>query len=95
MAHPGEVYKSIKTESIIKEFKIYGLKGIEVFHPSHSSIEINDYYNLAKKYSILVTGGSDCHGNLVNNELLLGTYGINEDLTNKFLKSKHTMVGGV
>lgn len=99
LAHPGEIYKGEKIENIIKEFKVYGLKGIEVFHPSHSTTEINDYYNLAKKYSILITGGSDCHGILVNNELLLGTYGLNENLTNKFLKSNNNnynnMVGGI
>ena len=95
LAHPGEICKGAQQENIIKEFKIYGLKGIEVFHHSHSSIQNNEYYNLAKKYSILITGGSDCHGNLINNELRLGTYGLNENLTNIFLKSQIRMNGGI
>lgn len=89
LAHPGEIYKGITIENIIKEFRVYGLRGIEVFHPSHSQKETNDYYNLAKKYSLTISGGSDCHGMLVNNELLIGTVGMDENLTNKFLRLKH------
>ncbi|MCM8710645.1 PHP domain-containing protein [Clostridium sp. SYSU_GA19001] len=88
LAHPGEIYKGISIEEIIKEFKVYGLKGIEVFHPSHTSKQINDYYNLAKKYSLVITGGSDCHGVMHDNELLMGSVGIDEKLTNKFLSLK-------
>lgn len=89
LAHPGEIYKGIPIEEIIKEFKVYGLKGIEVFHPSHSLKQINDYYNLAKKYSLVITGGSDCHGIVYDNELLMGTTGIDEKLTYKFLSLKY------
>lgn len=85
LAHPGEIYKGLPVEKIIKEFRVYGLKGIEVFHPSHSPTQINDFYNLAKKYSLIITGGSDCHGFKINNNLLIGTFGLNEELTNKFL----------
>ena len=95
LAHPGEVCKNIKIETIIEEFKNNGLKGIEVFHPSHSTIQCNDYYQIAKQYSLLVTGGSDCHGTLVNGQLLLGTYGINENLTKNFLNQKKSMHGGI
>ena len=88
LAHPGEIYKGIQMNEIIRELKIYGLKGIEVFHPSHSSKQVNDYYNLAKKYSLVITGGSDYHGIKPNDEILIGTYGLDEKLTDKFLKSK-------
>jgi 3',5'-nucleoside bisphosphate phosphatase len=90
LAHPGEIYQGVHIEDLIREFKVYGLKGIEVFHPSHSLKQTNDYYNLAKKYSLLITGGSDCHGSLVETESIIGTYGIDSNLTLKFLKSKHT-----
>ncbi|MBV7274926.1 PHP domain-containing protein [Clostridium sp. PL3] len=89
LAHPGEIYRNINIESIIKDLKMYGLKGIEVFHPSHSPKTINNFYNLAKKYSMAITGGSDCHGNKMNGEYMLGTIGINETLTHKFLKSNY------
>lgn len=88
LAHPGEIYKGLSPEELIKEFKVYGLKGLEVFHPSHSSREASDYYNLARKYSLAITGGSDCHGVYVREELLIGTVGLDENLTNKLLRSK-------
>lgn len=86
LAHPGEIYKGISIEHIIKEFKVYGLNGIEVFHPSHSSKQASDYYNLAKKYSLAISGGSDCHGVLFDDRLLIGTCGLDNNLTDKFLK---------
>jgi len=90
LAHPGEVYKGIQIEALIKEFKVYGLKGIEVYHPAHSITQSNTFYNIAKKYSLVITGGSDCHGVEHQNELLLGSYGLSEELTYKFLKLKYT-----
>ncbi|WP_246517539.1 PHP domain-containing protein [Clostridium aciditolerans] len=89
LAHPGEIYRNIEIENIIKDLKSYGLKGIEVFHPAHSSRTVNNCYNLAKKYSLIITGGSDCHGTIVNGDYTLGTIGINETLTYKFLKAKY------
>ncbi|MFL0246926.1 PHP domain-containing protein [Candidatus Clostridium stratigraminis] len=90
LAHPGEVYKGIQIEALIKEFKVYGLKGLEVYHPAHSITQTNKFYNLAKKYSLAITGGSDCHGVEHQKELLLGSCGLSEELTNKFLKLKYT-----
>jgi len=86
LAHPGEIYKNVFVEKLIKSLKMYGLRGIEVFHPAHSPKATNDYYNLAKKYSLLITGGSDCHGTSINNDYGLGTMGINEALTCKLLR---------
>lgn len=88
LAHPGEIYRGIALESLIKEFKVYGLRGLEVFHPSHSTAQVNSFYNIAKKYSMTITGGSDCHGMTSENGLLLGTCGLNEELINKFLRIK-------
>jgi 3',5'-nucleoside bisphosphate phosphatase len=89
LAHPGEIYKGLTTEKLIKEFKVYGLRGIEVFHPSHSNDEVNKFYNLAKKYGLLITGGSDFHGMTENNGSSIGLIGLNEELTTKLLKSNH------
>ncbi|ERI92932.1 PHP domain protein [Clostridiales bacterium oral taxon 876 str. F0540] len=88
LAHPGEIYKGIHLEKTIKELKVYGLNGIEVFHPAHSSKQISDYYNLSKKYSLVISGGSDYHGGFSNNfsTISIGSYGLDENLTNKFLK---------
>ncbi|HHY13800.1 MAG TPA: PHP domain-containing protein [Thermoanaerobacterales bacterium] len=63
IAHPA-IYEwgPFIDEKIINEFADYGLMGIEVFYPYHSE-EIKDYYfRLTRKYNMLVTGGSDFHG---------------------------------
>jgi hypothetical protein len=88
LAHPGEVYKGLDIEKLVKEFKVYGLKGLEVFHPSHSEFECNKFYNLAKKYSFVITGGSDYHGFNYKSDINIGSFGLSEDLTKKFLKYK-------
>jgi len=86
LAHPGEIKKGIHLKETVKELKVYGLNGIEVFHPAHSSKQVNDYYNLSKKYSLVISGGSDYHGSHNNTVSTIGTYGLDENLTNKFLK---------
>jgi predicted metal-dependent phosphoesterase TrpH len=57
LAHPG-----VLQQSIVPDLVSCGLMGLEAFHPYHS-VETSDYYcDLAEKYNLLITGGSDCHG---------------------------------
>ncbi len=39
-----------------------GLKGIEVYHTMHGPEENKKYMDVANKYGLIVTGGSDSHG---------------------------------
>lgn len=58
IAHPG-------TMGSDKYFPVYiekGLRGVEAFHSKHNFVVNNKYVRLAKKYGLLITGGSDCHG---------------------------------
>lgn len=84
LAHPGEIYKGLNKEKLIKELKIYGLDGIEVFHPSHNVGEINSFYNISKKFRMVITGGSDYHGTESKLDINIGTIGLDENLTSKF-----------
>jgi predicted metal-dependent phosphoesterase TrpH len=86
LAHPGEIYLGLNFEKLLKDFKVYGLKGIEVYHPSHSDLECNKFYNLARKYSLAITGGSDYHGHNFKSQIEIGSMGIDKNLTEKFLK---------
>ena len=71
IAHPGKI-KSLgekgtaeyrdALDGLIRELKKAGLKGIECFHPSHSENEAFDFVNLASKYHLHITEGSDYHG---------------------------------
>jgi hypothetical protein len=39
-----------------------GLAGVEVYYYSHSEEETALYSSLARRYGLIVTGGSDFHG---------------------------------
>ncbi|CUN98950.1 MULTISPECIES: PHP domain-containing protein [Clostridium] len=88
LAHPGQIYKKIEVENIIKELKCFGLSGVEVYHPSHSAIDTNKFFNMAKKYKLSITGGSDFHGRANFDEQSIGSCGINDILLNKFIKNR-------
>ncbi len=60
LAHPH----SINHDDLIPVFVGYGLGGLEVYYPEYTSQQRIYYENLAKKYNLLITGGSDFHGNV-------------------------------
>lgn len=74
LAHP----KSLGLEE--KEFLMLlrnmiscGLKGIEVYHSSHTKEEMQHYLEIAREYNLLVSGGSDFHGPSVKPDIELGS----------------------
>lgn len=87
LAHPGKICRNIRMEKMIREFKSFGIKGIEVYHPSHSRDKINYFYNLSKKYKMLITGGSDFHGQ-DKSKGMLGEVGISKELLEKIINYK-------
>jgi 3',5'-nucleoside bisphosphate phosphatase len=58
MAHPG----LNRTDEVIPGMVDNGLDGIECFHTKHSAATSEYYLGLAKRFHMLITGGSDCHG---------------------------------
>jgi predicted metal-dependent phosphoesterase TrpH len=58
LAHPASHRKKPDFEKLKKA----GLKGIEVFHPDHSEEDIQALIALADDLNLIVTGGSDAHG---------------------------------
>ena len=58
MAHPG----LNRSDEVIPDLVAAGLDGIECFHTKHSTAISEHYLEIADKYNLLVTGGSDCHG---------------------------------
>lgn len=57
-AHPG-VHDSDECIPYLVEA---GLGGIEVYHPLHTHTQKQHYTEIADKYGLLLTGGSDFHG---------------------------------
>ena len=67
LAHPMKVTGLsgdyfIELESLIIKLKGYGLKGMECFYPEHSEEDTMRLVNLAEKYKLHMTKGSDYHG---------------------------------
>ena len=74
LAHPKSLQLSEKEFLILlKELINNGLKGIEVYHSSHTKEEMNYYLEIANKYNLLISGGSDYHGKSVKPDIELGT----------------------
>lgn len=85
LAHPKSLELSEKEFLILlKEMISLGLKGIEVYHSSHTKEERKYYLEIAKKYNLLISGGSDYHGPTVKPEIDLGT-GKNKNIKIKSL----------
>ncbi len=58
MAHPG----LNRTDEVIPGMVETGLDAIECFHAKHSAAMVKHYLQIANRFHLLVTGGSDCHG---------------------------------
>lgn len=85
LAHPKtlELTKDELT-LLIEQMVECGLQGIEVYHSSHTKEEMQMYLEIAKKFNLLVSGGSDFHGPKVKPTVHLGS-GVDNNLNIKNL----------
>ncbi len=60
LAHPVRVKGDVA--ALMPELCAAGLNAIEAYHSDHTAADIALYLELAKKYGLKVTGGSDFHG---------------------------------
>jgi 3',5'-nucleoside bisphosphate phosphatase len=58
LAHPGTLNRDAWIAGLARR----GLDGIEVWHSKHGPAEINRYREIARAHGLLMTGGSDFHG---------------------------------
>jgi predicted metal-dependent phosphoesterase TrpH len=86
LAHPY----SLNNDDLILEFIRFGLMGIEVYYPEHSQGMINLYLRMAQENSLLVTGGSDCHG-AAKPHVRIGSIKIPYDLVAKIKEAKERL----
>lgn len=70
LAHP--VIGGYHNKSIMNDLVGYGLKGIEVWHTKHTQAVTEEFTQIANKSNLLVTGGSDCHGEMVDGTVMMG-----------------------
>jgi predicted metal-dependent phosphoesterase TrpH len=58
LAHPGRT----RIDARIPALRDAGLDALEVFHSDHDGEMVERYATLARRLGLLVTGGSDFHG---------------------------------
>ena len=81
LAHPGQLDSFEIAEELVQE----GLDGIELIHPDHTPMHMERVKQLADKYNLITTGGSDYHGRY-GAPVQLGQYSISHLQTPAFIK---------
>ena len=76
LAHPGLMHNHGLINDLIK----CGIEGIEVYHSRHTLQQTKNFEDIAKQNELLITGGSDCHGELFDGMPIIGdvTVGMEE-----------------
>jgi predicted metal-dependent phosphoesterase TrpH len=69
IAHPGLGHWIIKQ---LPRLLLQPFDGLEAWHPSHDKFLTNDIIALAESHKLLLSGGSDCHGNVKGDGVNLG-----------------------
>jgi predicted metal-dependent phosphoesterase TrpH len=89
LAHPNDpngtslvkLTSSLEEQSrIIEESVLEHIDGIECFHSRNDVLTTEHYVALAKKHSLIITGGSDCH----QKPILLGSVDIPDWVAEQF-----------
>lgn len=62
LAHPVRVRADIP--ALVPELCAAGMNAIEAYHSDHARRDTECYLELARRYDLLVTGGSDFHGDV-------------------------------
>jgi predicted metal-dependent phosphoesterase TrpH len=69
LAHPFTIDDP---ETLVVELKAAGLVGIEAYYNGYTADEISRLVNLADKYGLIASGGSDYHGLDPSSETVIG-----------------------
>jgi len=74
LAHPAllNINDDSQLDDLIQNLIKIGMRGIEVYYPEHSPEQTLRYSELANKYNLLMTGGTDFHGSITP-EIEMGT----------------------
>lgn len=73
LAHPGFINMSFEDlDKMTARLKAAGLDGIECFYSQHSDDQKKKFFELAQKYDLKISCGSDFHGESVKPNISLG-----------------------
>lgn len=73
-AHPKTTEKThdIAAEKLMTKMIDIGIRGVEIYNSIHTYDECMRYREMAEKYGLLISGGSDYHGEKVKNDVYMG-----------------------
>lgn len=83
LAHPY----TFRRQELILELVDWGVRGLEVYYPEHSQAQTVYYENLANKHNLLITGGSDYHGE-IKPQVQLGSIKVPYELVERLKEEK-------
>jgi predicted metal-dependent phosphoesterase TrpH len=64
LAHPGAQWIGI-TDEVLEDFRQAGVRGLECYTPYHNAATTRRFAEWCQRHDLLITGGSDCHGDFV------------------------------
>ena len=79
LAHPGLIGDNDLVEEICRK-----VDAIEVYYPAHKPLEFQSYLSMAKRFNLMIGGGSDFHGVGSRHVDALGEYTIPDEVAEKF-----------
>ncbi len=88
VAHPFQ----LEDEFVLLELIEMGVQGIEVFYRLHTNEQIKFYGDIADKYNLVKTGGSDYHGD-PKGRIVFGDYSAPDSVYENLLKEKEKIDG--
>ena len=74
--------------NIIEEYMLKYIDGVECWHSRHDARTTTHYIQFARRHSLIMTGGSDCH----QKPLLMGTLDIPDWVAAQFRRKKNRIL---
>jgi hypothetical protein len=65
LAHPGSCFHGADLEQTLDWFGHELIEGVECFHPGHNATTTKCVLQWCNRHGLIITGGSDCHGDFV------------------------------
>ena len=87
LAHP----KESDIDDVIPMLSDFGLDGIEIYHPSISAETCEKLKDVASKFNLLTTGGSDFHGMYSPGLRHLNLFSTSDDMFKEMIYRKNEM----
>ena len=64
LAHPHQMKLGDGLEAYVRELVSYGLDGIEGYYSEYDEAMQNEYWSMAEKFGLAISGGTDFHADM-------------------------------